>query len=197
VNLANRITTFRIFLSLIFIVLLCFKGAIFSLAALLVFSLAGFTDFLDGYIAKRLEAETDFGRIADPIADKILTLSAFIAFALKGIAPFWMVAVIVLREVAVTGFRLFAVSKGRVLPAGAGGKYKTVSQICVIIFILIFSFLRGLDAEYFDIMDNALEAFLAGISYLLMLITTALTAVTGISVIWKNGGILSGAKKNA
>ena len=120
--------------------------------ALVFFSLAGVTDFLDGRIARRRRLITNFGILMDPLADKIMTCSAFIAFVesthLNPNAPVkvaaWMVIIIVARELAITGLRLLAASKNVVLAAENFGKHKTVSQIVAIIALLVRGRLRGM-----------------------------------------------------
>src|SRR6202000_3507657 len=112
--------------------------------ALVFFSLAGITDFLDGRIARARGLITNFGKLMDPLADKIMTCSAFVAFVesthMEPDAPVkvgaWMVVIIVARELAITGLRLLAASKNLVLAAEGYGKHKTISQIVAIIAIL-------------------------------------------------------------
>src|SRR3954447_10196626 len=105
--------------------------------ALFLFSAAGISDFLDGQIARRRKLITNFGILMDPLADKILVSSAFIAFVGRGWIPAWMVVIIVARELAITGLRLLAASKNVVLAAEGFGKHKTISQIVAIISVLV------------------------------------------------------------
>src|SRR6185295_11255782 len=104
---------------------------------LLLFSAASLTDYFDGRIARRDRLITNFGVLMDPLADKILVCSAFIAFVDRGWIPAWMVVIIVARELAITGLRLLAASKKVVLAAEGYGKHKTISQIVAIIAILV------------------------------------------------------------
>lgn len=105
--------------------------------ALFLFCIAGLTDFLDGRIARKQNLITNFGILMDPLADKILNCSAFIAFVELRQMQAWMVVIIVARELAITGLRLLAASKSVVLAAERYGKHKTISQIVAIIAILV------------------------------------------------------------
>jgi CDP-diacylglycerol--glycerol-3-phosphate 3-phosphatidyltransferase len=145
--------------------------------ALIVFLLASFTDFLDGFIAKRTNVSTDFGKMMDPIADKVLVLAAFLAFVEMELVPAWMVVIIIFREVAITGLRMSALTRGKVIPADDGGKHKMVSQVVAIFAILVFIILREVNIRPAAYKDTI---------FVLMLITTALTLISGISYLIKN-----------
>ena len=141
-NLPNKLTILRIVLTFIFMAFLYTHGVLAKTLALCVFLLASITDALDGYIAKKNNQITDFGRLMDPIADKILVLAALLAFVERGVVPAWMVVIIIFREVTVTGLRFLALSKGKVLQADSGGKHKTIWQILAITIILLFFIFR-------------------------------------------------------
>src|SRR5258708_569194 len=136
-NLPNKLTISR------FILTIAFLGVMFSqiryhkTIALALFCAGGISDFLDGQIARRQKLITNFGILMDPLADKIMVCSAFIAFIELDWIRAWMVVVIVARELAITGLRLLAASKNVVLAAEGYGKHKTVSQIVAIISILV------------------------------------------------------------
>ncbi|MGB3112317.1 MAG: CDP-diacylglycerol--glycerol-3-phosphate 3-phosphatidyltransferase, partial [Candidatus Omnitrophota bacterium] len=104
-NLPNKITLIRIALVFIFMLFLFMKGLTFKILALATFMLAAFSDYLDGFIAKRYGIVSDFGKLMDPIADKILTLAAFLAFVEMKLIPAWMVVIILMRELIITGIR--------------------------------------------------------------------------------------------
>lgn len=111
------------------------------LVATIVFALASFTDWLDGYIARKRNIVSNFGKFADPLADKMLVMTALILLVELELAPSWVVAVIVCRELAVTGLRLLLVEQGgTVLAAAWPGKIKTITQMFAIIFLLINNF---------------------------------------------------------
>src|SRR5260221_14788468 len=144
-NLPNKLTVSRFGLTVVFLWAMFSRFAYNDTLALFFFCFAGVTDFLDGRIARSRKLITNFGILMDPLADKIMTCSAFIAFAesthLKPDAPVkvaaWMVIVIVAREFAITGLRLLAASKNVVLAAEGFGKHKTISQIVAIIAMLV------------------------------------------------------------
>ena len=155
-------------------------GWVYQLLALLVFIIAALTDMLDGYVARRAGATSDFGKLMDPIADKILILSAFFAFLELGLISAWMVVLIVARELLITGLRLLALSKGVVLSADRGGKHKMISQTTAIIVILLFLTLRSLDDRFSWIAPDALYAASFPLIYSVMFITVAWTLASGI-----------------
>ena len=136
-NLPNKLTVSRFAFTAAFLVAFFLRR---ETVALVLFCLGGITDFLDGEIARRRRLITNFGILMDPLADKILVCSAFIAFVGRHEATHveaWMVIVIVARELAITGLRLLAVSKNQVLAAERFGKHKTISQLTTIISILV------------------------------------------------------------
>jgi CDP-diacylglycerol--glycerol-3-phosphate 3-phosphatidyltransferase len=136
-NVPNKLTVSRFILTAAFLAVIFADGAFLETVALLLFSAAGLTDYLDGKIARRDNLITNFGILMDPLADKILVCSAFIAFLGRGWLPAWMVVLVVTRELAITGLRLLAASKNLVLAAEGFGKHKTISQIVAIISILV------------------------------------------------------------
>ena len=135
---ANKLTLCRVVMIPIFLVLLYvdFTGHLW--AALAVFILASVTDFIDGYVARHYHQITDFGKFMDPLADKLLVMSAMAWFVEVAWMPAWAFFVVIARELAVTGLRLVAVEQGRVIAANNWGKLKTVSQMVAIILMLIF-----------------------------------------------------------
>src|SRR5688572_984598 len=137
-NLPNKLTVSRFALTAAFLVAFFWESLPYhETLALVLFCLGGITDWMDGMIARRDKLITNFGILMDPLADKILVCSAFIAFVDRGWIPAWMAVVIVARELAITGLRLLAASKNLVLAAEGFGKHKTISQIVVIISALV------------------------------------------------------------
>lgn len=149
-NLPNKLTVIRIIMIPLFMLMTLLPlnmGTIQALGstidvqlliAMIIFAVASLTDYLDGYIARKQKLETNFGKFADPLADKMLVMTAFIILVELGLAPSWVVAIIVCRELAVTGLRLILVEQGgTVLAAALPGKIKTVTQMFSIIFLLI------------------------------------------------------------
>lgn len=184
-NLPNRLTVSRIILTFAFIYFISQKGLAPTVVAALVFVLASLTDYYDGYLAKKHNLITDFGKLMDPIADKFLMLAAFLAFVRMQIVADWMVVVILGREIIVTGLRLFAITKGKVLAAEKAGKHKTVSQIVAVFSILGFIiFKEALTA--LDQWSLNIETWWRCSIDVLMLITVSLTLISGISYLWNN-----------
>jgi CDP-diacylglycerol---glycerol-3-phosphate 3-phosphatidyltransferase len=137
-NVPNKLTVSRFALTVLFLAVVFSEVPYHETIALLLFSTAGLTDYFDGMIARRDHLITNFGILMDPLADKILVCSAFIAFVGRGWMPAWMAVIVVARELAITGLRLLAASKNLVLAAEGFGKHKTVSQIVAILAILVY-----------------------------------------------------------
>ena len=136
-NLPNKLTVSRFVLTVAFLAAMFSRFPYHETLALVFFAAGGVTDFLDGHIARRRGLITNFGKLMDPLADKILVCSAFIAFVELRWIPAWMVVVIVSRELAITGLRLLAASKNVVLAAERYGKHKTISQIVAVLALLV------------------------------------------------------------
>jgi len=136
-NVPNQLTISRFGLTLAFLAVVFSDFPFHETISLLLFSAASLTDYFDGQIARRDKLITNFGILMDPLADKILVCSAFIAFVGLGWMPAWMVVIVVARELAITGLRLLAASKNLVLAAERFGKHKTISQIIAILSILV------------------------------------------------------------
>ena len=138
-QIPNVLTIGRILFIPLFILILTLGHSQGShLLAAIIFAVASITDYLDGYLARKWNVVSNFGKFADPMADKLLVMSAFIMLIELGMAPAWVVAIIVCRELAVTGLRLLLVETGgTVLAAAMPGKIKTFSQMFAIIFLLL------------------------------------------------------------
>ncbi|WP_129044666.1 CDP-diacylglycerol--glycerol-3-phosphate 3-phosphatidyltransferase [Companilactobacillus metriopterae] len=150
-NLPNKLTLFRILLIPVFIILLAFSwtnlGDVYvfndlipcnHILAAIVFIVASLTDLADGKIARKNKLVTNFGKFADPLADKMLVMTAFIFLVELGMAPAWVIAIIVCRELAVTGLRMLVLEEGgTVMAAQMPGKIKTFTQMLAIIFLLL------------------------------------------------------------
>ena len=142
-SIPNILTLLRIFLTPIFII--CLFSEIFGaqLWALVIFIVASITDAYDGYFARKNDMVTDTGRFLDPLADKILLSSAFISFSIMGLIDIWMVALIIFRDLFVTGLRVLMSRKGLIMITSKIAKSKTGVQVGIIIFTLLFLSLKG------------------------------------------------------
>jgi CDP-diacylglycerol--glycerol-3-phosphate 3-phosphatidyltransferase len=191
-NLPNKLTVSRFVLTVIFLWLMFWPWPIplRNTLALFFFSFAGITDFLDGRIARARNLITNFGILMDPLADKIMTCSAFIAFVesthLHPNAPVtvgaWMVVIIVARELAITGLRLLAASKNIVLAAERFGKHKTISQIVAINALLVTDSCK----EWPQWLSDWFTPWIAGFSKIMLWVTIVLTVASGVIYLWRN-----------
>ena|SRR3989338_4586876 len=193
-NLPNKLTISRIILTFVFMFFLFSKGVPAKALALFTFLLASFTDALDGLIAKNTNQVTDFGRLMDPVADKVLVLAAFLAFVEMELIPAWMVVIIIFREIAITGLRMSALAKNKIIPSDEGGKHKMVSQVFVIFAVLLFLIFREAGIKVFKFWNDRTEAIYKDTIFLSMLVTTVLTLISGISYLVKNKGVYLNAK---
>lgn len=193
-NLPNKLTVFRIVLTFVFMGFLYIGGVAAKMLALVTFLLASLTDALDGYLAKKYNQITDFGRLMDPIADKILVLAALLAFVEKGVVPAWMVAIIIFREVAVTGLRILALTKSKVIPADGGGRNKTAWQMSAIAIILFYLIFKAGGQGMFGFWSARTEELYKEAIYIIMLVAVALTLASGIRYLIKNKEVYSNAK---
>ncbi len=191
-NLPNKITLSRIVLTFFFVVCLFTKGVNAKVFALAIFTLAAVTDYLDGWIAKKNNLVSNFGRIMDPVADKALTISAFVSFAIMGIVSEKIVVIIILREIFVTSLRLKALLEGKVLSAAAAGKQKTVSQMVSILVILVFILMREAGEGVIPFWTAGLEYYYAQGIWVMMILTAILTVVSGVSYFRDNRKYLFG-----
>lgn len=189
-NLPNKLTVSRFGLTVIFIWAMFSSFPYNDTLALIVFCLGGITDFLDGRIARSRNLITNFGKLMDPLADKVMTCSAFIAFvenshinqnAQVKVAA-WMVIIIVARELAITGLRLLAASKNIVLAAERYGKHKTISQIVCIIALLVLDAMN----EWPAVLNNFFAPWGPCFAQTMLWVTVALTAFSGGVYLWRN-----------
>ena len=134
---------------------------------------------------------TNFGKLMDPLADKILMVSAFVSFVGLGYIPSWTVIIIISREFAITGLRLLAASQGEILPAEKGGKHKTASQMFAVFTILTFICLRGTAIHFFDFWTESADKWFQFFLIYLMYITVILTVISGSLYLYRNRHLLS------
>jgi CDP-diacylglycerol--glycerol-3-phosphate 3-phosphatidyltransferase len=188
-NLPNKLTVSRFFLTVAFLVVMFSRVKFHETIALVLFSAAGISDFLDGSIARSRKLITNFGILMDPLADKIMVCSAFIAFVdLKWIAA-WMVVIVVARELAITGLRLLAASRNLVLAAEGFGKHKTISQIVAIISILVLHSYKqwdGIGPAIFGARIVVDQPWVEWFTEASKWVAVVLTFVSGGLYLWKN-----------
>lgn len=175
-NLPNKLTMLRFALIPFFVVTYLLLEPSSPIPALL-FIIASVTDFLDGYIARRDHLVTTFGKFIDPLADKVLTLSAFILLVGKGQLASWIVVIIVARELMITGFRTVAASNGVTIAASKWGKYKTTFQmLTIIVLLLAHSWLSFMQDTH--------------ITEILVILTLGFTILSGVDYLVKNRKVL-------
>jgi CDP-diacylglycerol---glycerol-3-phosphate 3-phosphatidyltransferase len=186
-NIPNRLTLSRFVLTFALLAVIFAKPPHYETIALALFSVAGLTDYFDGVIARRDRLITNFGILMDPLADKILVCSTFIAFVDCRWAPAWMVVIIVARELAITGLRLLAASKNLVLAAESFGKHKTISQIVAIISILVLHSYQqwGVAGELFGLNIFG-EPWVVWFATLALWVAVTLTFTSGVIYLSRN-----------
>lgn len=144
-NLPNSLSIIRIGTAPVLVVLLLSPGKTLSVVSAIIFTLVCITDWLDGYLARKRGIITSLGKFLDPLADKILITTAFIMLIPLGRVPAWMVALMISREIAVTGLRAIASNAGVLISASRLGKFKTISQIVCLVPLMIHYTFFGLD----------------------------------------------------
>lgn len=188
-NWANRITLSRLVLTVLFVLALNSSWQYARTCALVIFVIAGLTDLIDGEIARRYGVITNFGKLMDPLVDKIMMAAAFISLVPLKAVPAWAATTVVARDFLITGLRLMASAKGRVLPAELLGKQKTSWQIITVIFFLgLFS------ASELRFADERSMWWLRAWNQagpILVWITVALTVYSGLGYAWRNRELIA------
>jgi CDP-diacylglycerol--glycerol-3-phosphate 3-phosphatidyltransferase len=188
-NWANRLTLSRLALTVLFVAALNSSWEYASTAALLLFLVAGITDFVDGEIARRYGIITNFGELMDPLVDKIMMAAAFISLVPLKAVPAWAATTVVARDFLITGLRLMATARGQVLPAERLGKQKTSWQIITVIFFLALLSISELrhasetSTWWLRAWDEA--------GPVLVWITVALTVYSGLGFTWRHRELIS------
>jgi len=188
-NWANRLTLSRLVLTILFVVALNSQWQYGRTMALILFILAGVTDFVDGEIARRYESETNFGKLMDPLVDKILIAAAFISLVPLKAVPAWAATIVVARDFLITGLRLMASAKGVVLPAERLGKHKTSWQIVTVLFFLLLLSARELQYAQADTLWWV-RAWHQGGRFLVWAVV-ALTVYSGLGYAWRHRDIIA------
>ncbi|WP_232217584.1 CDP-diacylglycerol--glycerol-3-phosphate 3-phosphatidyltransferase [Gleimia europaea] len=177
-NLPNVLTMIRLVLVPVFIILIL-NGSVGAMwTALVVFIVAAFTDLFDGKLARERGLVTDWGKIWDPIADKALTLGAFVVLSVAGLVPWWFTVIVAVRELGITWMRSRLLKRGVVVAANSGGKAKTVSQMLLIVFLVFpWDGVLGVSNALFDVTG------LAVIRWILLAIALFLTVWSGMQYV--------------
>ena len=194
-NLPNKLTLGRALVSPVFMALLLYDNVYSRYAALAVFLLASLTDLLDGYLARRNGQQTGFGKIMDPIADKLLIAVALVAFVALKLSSVWMVMVIIVREFLIMGLRTVVAYRGHIMESSLLAKLKTSSQMLAVLAVLVFICYRDTMAAsgtYFSEYQMANYVFaMDGLIFLAML----LTVVSGLDYLIKSRWLILGLFK--
>lgn len=201
-NLPNKLTLTRIILVPVFMIFVSLTGldgivdgtfnATFYLLAGIVFAAASFTDYLDGHLARKWHMVTDFGKFADPLADKLLTTTAFLYMLVDGVCDPVVLAIILAREFAVSGLRMVAAGApgGKVIAANLWGKVKTALQMLTICF---YYFGYAAEAAFSAHPERSVFATQV-ISYVLCWVVAAVTLISGVKYLWDNRHFINTAK---
>ena len=194
-NLPNKLTVLRMILVPFFVLAILWPFPHHYLIALIIFGAASYTDHLDGMLARKHNQITDFGKFMDPLADKILVISALVCFVSLGLCDVWLVLLIIAREFMVTSIRLVAAGKGSVIAANNWGKAKTVSQIiaiCVILLLQYIGELGGLGLVGF--VTEEMAVLFWGIGEVFLAIATFFAVLSGLIYLKQNWDIVKNAK---
>jgi CDP-diacylglycerol--glycerol-3-phosphate 3-phosphatidyltransferase len=183
----TKLTVARIVVAFIVMALMFVPGWVAKSYALAGFLLASFTDWLDGWLARRRHETSALGALLDPIADKVLVLGTFLTFVQLRMVPAWMVLVIFLRESLITGVRLIAANRHVVLPAAKEGKQKTASQMLTLVFLFVALIIQELPGRQ---LSPAAETAMATVIRICLWVTTVLTMWSGASFFWRHRAIL-------
>ena len=184
-NLPNKLTIGRLGITALFVTAMSIENYWAQVMALLLFIIASITDFYDGKIARENNLITDFGKLMDPLADKVLISAAFVLLCERGLVPAWIVISIISREFLVTGLRLVASAKGSVISADSLGKLKTILQMTAVIYLLLYIIAEPL------LLNNAITAqILKTCGIAIAMAAGLITLVSGVSYVLKNKQII-------
>lgn len=189
-TLPNQLTALRIILTPVFLFLFISDDPTLKQLALVVFFVAAITDWYDGWLARKFNYITEWGKFLDPLADKILVSTAFFAFAFTGVLEMWMVVVIVVRDFLITGLRFYAQYLGSSMRTSRMAKWKTFLQMFFIYYLLLVFTLRTVDwinAKYINIFEALTHP---DFIYLMMLSVTLITLISGIQYLSNNRKLL-------
>jgi CDP-diacylglycerol--glycerol-3-phosphate 3-phosphatidyltransferase len=187
-NWPNRLTLARLALTVLFVISLSSAWHYGRTTALVLFIVAGITDYFDGEIARRYAVITKFGKLMDPLVDKVMIAAGFICLVPLGAIPAWVATIVVARDFLITGLRLLASSEGIVLPAERLGKHKTSWQIATVVFFLLLLSAREIRPESWITSWWQIAWLYVGDT--LLWITIGLTIYSGLGYLWKHRSLL-------
>ena len=190
-NLPNRLTVGRLFLTVAFVGVLSVNFPYHYTLALILFVLAAATDYFDGEIARRYAMITDFGKLMDPLVDKIMTAAAFVCLVPLKAIPAWVAIIVISREFLITGLRLLAVSQGRILAADRIGKHKTSWQIATVIFFLALLTLQEFYAPRGGWGVGPGSSLWSYGGWTVSSIAVGLTLYSGLDYLWRHRAMLN------
>jgi CDP-diacylglycerol---glycerol-3-phosphate 3-phosphatidyltransferase len=187
-NWANRLTLSRLLLTILFVAALNSSWEYARTSALILFLVAGLTDFIDGEVARRYGVVTNFGKLMDPLVDKIMMAAAFISLVPLKAVPAWAATTVVARDFLITGLRLMASATGHILPAERLGKQKTSWQVITVIFFL--ALLSAHELRYADERSTWWSHAWHEAGPILVWITVALTLYSGFGYAWRHRDLI-------
>ncbi len=191
-NTPNKLTIIRVVLIPVFMAFYLMEGMGWLLAAFVVFLAAAITDHFDGKLARQYNQVTTFGKLMDPIADKLLIFGAFLCFMQKGQGHInaWIIMVVLLREFLVTGVRMLAMGENNVIAASIWGKAKTVSQFVLVIAVMVFELIT-MCFKFMPFSTDIIASVMDVLTYIMVVVSVILTIFSGWDYVWKNKGLLT------
>lgn len=191
-NTPNKLTVIRVILIPVFMALYLIEGMGTLTLAFLVFLAAAITDHYDGKLARENNQVTTFGKLMDPIADKLLIFGALLCFMQRGTGHInsWIIMVILLREFLVTGVRMLAMGENNVIAASIWGKAKTVSQFVLVIAVMVFEFIT-MCFEFMPFSTEIIAYIMDILTYIMVAVSVILTIFSGFDYVWKNKSIIT------
>jgi CDP-diacylglycerol--glycerol-3-phosphate 3-phosphatidyltransferase len=194
--LPNQLTILRIILTPVFFILFILDNSIYKQLSLLVFIIAALTDWYDGWLARKFNYITSWGKFWDPLADKILTSSAFVGFVLIGIIDLWMVIIILLRDFLITGLRAYADYKGKSFATSKYAKWKTFIQMTFLYYLLLV-YIGSVSPSIYTGNENLFSVLLdKNFVFYTMLFITIITFHSGITYLYKNRKLIANLINN-
>lgn len=188
--LPNQLTVLRIILTPIFLFLFLSENQVLKEISLIIFLLAALTDWYDGWLARKFNYITSWGKFWDPLADKVLTSSAFLGFAMAGLIASWMVFVIILRDILITLLRVYSDYRGFSFRTSVYAKIKTVLQMIFLYYLLIFFVLSNNQSVQLNFSNLTSLLLDKNLIFFLSLFITVITLLTGLQYIFINKNLI-------